>query len=113
MNVDGLRDAQNVVSECFLIKLKDRSPSSTADQLKRLIQKVNGRILLDVENGRAFIVLIAPTYKSLFESLPYVETVGGVVLKPRKIRRIRVQEPSQGKRKVTYVVRDNQIVKVE
>ena len=113
MNVKGPQYAQNRVSECFLIKLKDKAPNSAAAQLKLVLQKVNGRTLLEVAKGRAFVVLIAYMYKSLFESLPYVETVGGINLTPRKIRRIRVKESPQGELEAKYVVRNNQIVKVE
>lgn len=96
MNPKGSQDAQTRVPECFLIKLKDEAPSSAEAQLKLVLQKVNGRTLLEVGKGRAFIVLTAPMYKSLFESQPYVETVGGVSFTPRKIRRIRVKESPQG-----------------
>ena len=113
MNPKGPRDPQNRVPECFLIRLKDEAPSSAAAQLKLVLNKVNGRTLLEVGNGSAFIVLIAPMYKSLLESQPYVETVGGVSFTPRKIWRIRVQESPQSELESTYVVRNNQIVKLE
>jgi hypothetical protein len=113
MNPKEPQYAQTRVPECFLIKLKDEAPSSASAQLKLVLQKVNGRTLLEVGNGRAFIVLTTHMYKSLFESLPYVETVGGVSFTPRKIRRIRVKESSQGELESTYVVRNNQIVKLD
>ena len=113
MIVKGLQDAQNVVSECFLIKLEDRFPPSAAEQLKRLLQKVNGKILLEVGGGGAFIVLAPTTYRSLFESLPYIESFGGVNLTPRKIRRITVQESPQGELRARYVVQNNQIIRLE
>lgn len=113
MIAKGMQDAQNVVSECVLIKFKDNSPRSAVEQLKLLLQRVNGKILLDVGKGRAFIVLIPTTYKFLFESLHYVESVGGITLMPRKIRRIGLQESPQGEPRARYVVRNNQIVKLE
>lgn len=108
---EGLREAQNRI--CVLIKLKDSCSLGVADQLKLAVRKINGRILLHIEEGRACVAVINPVHKAMLASLSYVEVVGSVDFAPREIRRIRVQEPMQGESKTRYVVRKNQIVRID
>ena len=112
MLINGLQNNQNAVLGCFLLKLKDNSTRSTVEQMDLLLSKVNGKKLLDIGNGQAFLVIIPTMYKSLFESLQYIESIGGVTLTPRKISRIRLQESPEGELKERYIVQNNQIVRL-
>lgn len=100
-------------SECLLITLNADAPPNTAAQLRSHLATIHGTYLLEAAKGRAMLVLVTPEQKTRLMSFPYIESIGGVTVTPRKLVRIRVKEALPGGAAVTYRICNNRVIRVE
>lgn len=88
----------------FVIRIKKNFGGRAIEALINQIHAYQGGVLLLVDSGYAMVVSLDDAKQDAVRKLPQVALVGGVDIKPREIRRIRVdssgrpisKQPQQG-----------------
>ncbi len=79
-----------MADQTYLIKIKKTYHAGVVKRLADDLDHCQGKILLLTDAGYVMIVHLDEAYRSTFDHRPEVALLGGVHIRPRPIRHIRV-----------------------